>query len=236
MAKNQGLARTHGDFPKAQIKTGIAQSLLHQIISPDGSAANGEKNIGAPSFFDSLAQILQSVVCDAEPLRAATCLFDKSGETIGNGRNDLPVPEGVRPGWFQLVPRCQNCDVRPADSGKLIVIHGGRQQEIAGLQDRAFGEQPVAFRKVHALRADIDGKLRILANDDFACFLAGRILLNDDAISALGHRRTGKNTDSLARPERFGEGPSRGRLANHRERNRQCRGIRRAHRITIHRR
>ena len=101
------------------------------------------------------------------------------------------------------------------------VVCRRRQRHVAGGEAAAGGDQGLAGAEVHARLAQIFAGDRGFRECD-AVALALDILLNDDRVGAVRHRRTGEDAHRLARTKRALEGVARRRLADYPQDEGRC--------------
>ena len=111
--------------------------------------------------------------------------------------------------------------------------HRRGERDFARPEPSPGGEQRVAFTEVETTRADVAGLRRAFAHDDMGAVALG-VLLDDDGIGAVGHRRAGEDAHRLALADAAGEGMARGGLADDCEPRRKLPHVGCLHGIAVH--
>src|SRR5690606_2022347 len=137
-------------------------------------------------------------------------------------------------GANEFVARREDRHLGPPINNDLAVSHGCRKRQLARTKTATGTEQTHALTEIAAARADMIG-LNIIALHEDVIALALRVLLDDDAVGAIGNRRTREDADGFACTHAATERMPRGRLADDFQLRRQLRDVHDAHGIAIHR-
>ncbi len=163
---------------------------------------------------------------------SAASRLSRQSRAIGQSSGSAPIPAsiaarpklfevtiwsgpGVSPGFTSSSPVAIS-----ATTGRRATVTSGTF--IAASRATSRGRQParrlepVALREVAAGGADVVAGGGCLCHGD-AVALAARVLLDQDGVGALRHRRAGEDADGGARRQRAGMAPPRGRLADDRQ-------------------
>ena len=216
-----------------QLGAGPCQRLAYQVELADRDARRRQDHVGVAGAAHALLDRLQAIGRDPEAHRIAARL-----EHLGHERVRVRVGNlsgtGLGAEVGELVARRQDRDARPPVDRHLAVAERGEQPDLGGGQERARLEHPIAGAHVLAGRSHV---CRRLDGPSQRHVTIGRVdvLLRDDGVRPARQRRAREDPHRLAashRPRR-----QRPRLhAPHDGQRRALAGIRRSHRIPIHRR
>jgi hypothetical protein len=93
------------------------------------------------------------------------------------------------------------------------MAHRCGKRDFARPEPPPGSEQRVAFAEVETARADVAGLRRPFAHDDMGAVTLG-VLLDDDGVGAVGHRRAGEDAHRLALADSAAKGMARGGLTD----------------------
>ena len=118
---------------------------------------------------------------------------------------------------------------------KLRIVHAGGERQIAVGEAAPAREQHVALAEIDAGGADMPPGNGGFRDGDMIAVDAG-VFLDDDGIGAVGDHAAGKDPHRFAAAYLALERAAGGDLADHLQPRGKIGGIRRAHRIAVHRR
>jgi hypothetical protein len=113
----------------------------------------------------------------------------------------------------QLVSGREDGDARPAPHGDASVPHRRREREPAGIEPHASAQQNGTFREIEARRPDMAARPRRLAQDH-AHAVNLDMLLDHNAVGAVGKRRAREDADGFAGTDDTFEAAARGARAD----------------------
>ena len=96
----------------------------------DRRAADGDEDVGGAAGAGQRDEALRRVLRDAEAHRLAALRLDQRGEAGWNGGDDL-VPVELGAGRHDLIAGGENGDLRLAANGKLGMVHGRGEHQLA---------------------------------------------------------------------------------------------------------
>ena len=149
------------------------------------------------------------------------------GDAIGVGGDDL-AGAGRAARRQQFVAGGDDGDQRPPNDRQRGVVGRGRQRQRRRVEHAMPVEQRLAFREIEPGLADVAACRDRLDHLDRAGVDAARILLDEDRVGAVGHRRAGEDAHGLAFADRAVERRAGRRFADHRKPSRRRRGRLRA--------
>ena len=197
---HQRLARPQGDAPEAELHALTRERRLHEVVLADRGAAERDEKIGAAVAGGRDAALEVGEACrgrcrDRAPRRRHA--RGERGEGIEVGGDDLVRPCRLA-GPDELVAGGEDRDARPAAHRQARVAHGGGEREAARIETLPGGKERVAGAEVEPARAH-EAPRRGGVEDGDGVAVASRILLDDDRVGAVRHRRAGEDADRLAR-------------------------------------
>ena len=179
----------------------------------------------------SVTRLSSCVLRDAEAHRLAALRLDQRGEAGGDGGDDLiPVERGA--GRHHLIAGGKDRNLRLAADGKLGMVHGRGEHQLARAEPCPGAKQHLAFGEVLTARPDVAARRSIIDRDHAGRHLG--VLLDHHSVGALRHRSAGENAHGLALLDLAVETASRKRLADQPKRGGEYRHIRGPHGITVH--
>jgi hypothetical protein len=114
----------------------------------------------------------------------------------------------ARLAWHhEFVPGREDDDIGAARNRHLGNVHRRKERKICGPQPSRRIDH-VAHREVAPARAHVAAAVSILAQNETGR-VGVRVLLDDDAVGALGHRRAGEDAHGLSGPDRAGKAKPR---------------------------
>ncbi len=157
---------------------------------------------------------------------------DQCREPDGVGGDDLVRPRR-RPGRHELVAGRDERDARAAAHRHGAIAHGRRERHLAVAEPGAGGEEDGALLEVETGGADVPAGQSGLADADRAVGKRLGVLLDQDRVGALRHRRAGEDADGFAGRHFAGKGTPGSRHADDLDRGAKG-GIGGAKRIAVH--
>ncbi len=166
----------------------------------DRGAADGDENVGGAAGAGKRDQALSRVLGNAEAHRLAALRLDQSGES-GWDRGDDLIARKLSARRHHLIAGGEDRDFRFAADGKLGVVHGGGEHQLARAEPEA-GLRAAAPRP--RLKSWPRGRMwrRGAASLTMTTPRARLgVLLDDDGVGALRHRSASEDADGLALPD-----------------------------------
>ena len=234
-AEGHGLPRLHGHAPEELLDAELGLDLADEIVRADRGAAGGHEHVEAEQRALHRAAVLLLVVGHHPELRGdGTGEPERGGEQQAVRLVDLPRLERLA-GLPQLGARHEDPHARPlralhlGDAGRREGADLSRAEHHAGLEHRlarpdvASGSADV--RACGHRRRDGEALARLLHDLD-----------RHDRVGPLGDRPAGGDAHRLARGQRTRGRAARGDPLDDGKNDRRGGRVRRAQRVSVHRR